>query len=240
MLCFFLIALQAVFSQKRTQVWGIVTTEGKASKTISVINYQTKTEVTPKPDGRFEIRAKKDDLLVFMLEGYLDQQITVGDHELKNGITVLLKAQPIELQEVQIGQTPLRAFKISQAELDEIKLLKDAKRPVVQGVYTGETVNGVDFIRMGKGIINFFRKKEADKKPRPTVNFREYLQDNISDGFYTKTLKLQPDQVYAFIDYCNDDPQSKIVVQNNNPMAIIDFLITKSQAFKKLGQSTKK
>lgn len=234
LLCLLIVTLHPLCAQRRILVSGTVTTDGSTKKPISVINYQTKLIVNPKANGQFEIWAKKDDLLIFMLDDYLDQQLTVGDEELKGKINIVLKPKPIELDEVKIDAKPLKAFKVSQAELDEIKLKKDAQKPVVQGVYTGETVNGMDFVRMAKGLVNLFRKKDNGKKPKPVVDFKEYLNANIKEDFYTKTLGLDPERISGFIDYCNNDPQAKTVAQNENPMVLIDFLINKSTAFKKL------
>lgn len=231
---FLLIATQSALAQKRVLISGIVTVEGASKKPINVINYNTKLVVTPKPDGQFEIWARKDDLLIFMLDDYLDQQIMVSEHELKNKISILLKKKPVELDEVDITKNPLAAIKVTQGNLDEIKLQKQASTPVVQGVYTGEIVNGVDFIRMGKGLVNLFKKKDGDKKKTPPIVFKEYIAANYNDSFFIDKLQLQPDQVFAFIDYCNADPRANNVIQSNNTLTILEFLIAKSEVFKKL------
>lgn len=196
----------------------------------------TKKAATTDRNGSFTISANVNDELYIISKEYIDLKMVLTQNDFDtNNLIIHLSKKPVELEEVKITKKPLSGFKVSQADIDIIKLEKQITRPVNQSVYTGEIVNGIDFVRIGKHIIKLFQKKDEDKKPpKPKIVFKEYLKDNFQDAFYTKTLGLNKEQIFAFIEFCDADPNAKTIVQNNNSLEVMDFLIAKGKAFKKL------
>ncbi|WP_428230375.1 hypothetical protein [Flavobacterium sp.] len=109
------------------------------------------------------------------------------------------------------------------------------------GVYDGTIPNGMDFGRMGKGVFNLFKndkKEELKKKTEETV-FRKLVAASIPSTFFTKDLKLAPEEVGLFLDFCDADPRSKNLLENNNVLTTMDFLYAKNEMFKKMKVESK-
>ncbi len=133
-------------------------------------------------------------------------------------------------------------LKISQQDIDDIKLTKDTRSlQKYTGVYDGTIPNGMDFGRMGKGVFNLFKndkKEELKKKTEETV-FRKLVAASIPSTFFTKDLKLAPEEVGLFLDFCDADPRSKNLLENNNVLTTMDFLYAKNEMFKKMKVESK-
>lgn len=186
-------------------------------------------------NGYFTIWAKVNDELYIISKEHIDRKIVVTQKDFDNTLIIQLSEKPIELKEVKIEAKPLGGYKVSQADIDMIKLEKQITRPVNQSVYTGEIVNGMDFIRIGKGIINLFKKKEEYSKPKqPKMAFKEYVESNFDSTFFSKTLAIKPDDIFRFMEFCDADPIAKTIADDKNKLTVMDYLIAKSKAFKKL------
>lgn len=223
------------FSQTEKRISGKVVSGEMPLSAIDVVNVTTKQMATTDSKGNFTLAATVNDEIYILSKEYNDRRLIVTHTILKSNLIVELEKKPIELDEVKIEQRALGGYKVSQADLDAVKLEKQASKPVVQGVYTGEIVNGMDFVRMAKGIAKLFKNKNKDAKtPKQEIVFKDYVTDNFQEEFYIKTLGLKKEEIFIFIELCNADPNSKILVQNQNKLEIMDFLVTKSELFKKL------
>jgi len=221
------------FSQTEKRISGKVLSEGIALSDIDIVNMSTKKVAVSDNNGHFSILAKVNDELYIISKIHTDRKIVLSQNDFDaNNLIVDLSKKPIELEEVKITKSPLGGFKVSQADIDQITLEKKFTRPVNKSVYTGEIENGVDFVRIAKGIASLFKDKDA-KPPKPEIVFKEYVKDNFQEDFYTKTLRLKPEQVFAFIEFCDADTNAKKIVQNGNQLEVMHFLIVKSEEFKK-------
>lgn len=223
------------FSQTGKNINGKVLCEEIALTGIDIVNMTTKKVATTDNKGNFTIAATVNDELYIISKEHSDRKIVVTHNALKSNLIIELTKKTIELEEVKIEQKTLGGFKVSQADIDAVKLEKQITRPVNTSVYTGEIVNGMDFVRIAKGIAKLFKNKDKDAKPsKQEVVFKDYVANHFQEKFYTKTLGLKKEEIFIFIELCNADPNSKIVVQNENKLEMMDFLITKSMLFKKL------
>jgi hypothetical protein len=92
----------------------------------------------------------------------------------------------------------------------------------------------MDFKRIGGMIFALFAKeKEKIKISPPKIEFITLAKTSCNQKFYIETLKLKPEEIELFLQFCNADPKSKIVTQNNNSLAMMDFLFAKNLEFKK-------
>jgi hypothetical protein len=225
------------FSQSEKLIHGKVSYQDNYQKDIDVINFNTKKLTRTNTAGEFSIEAKVGDALIFMSENFADQKhvLTQEDFD-KNVVTIKVVEKPIPLKEVEITQVKaIRLAGISYNEAKIAKIEKDATRPKNKDVYTGEIENGVDFIQVGKLIGKLFKsKKPKTEKPVATLPFKEYAKANFNESFFTKTLKLQPAETSRFLEYCQADPQSKTVIEKNDELTMLEFLLAKKTEFDKL------
>lgn len=231
----FLLISCAVFPQKL--IHGKVSYQDSYQKNVDVINFTTKDITQTNTLGEFDIKAKVNDVLIFMSDNFADQKLrlTASDIE-KATLIVRLAEKPIPLEEVEIQQ--VKAIKIESASYNNMKIAKiehQAANPRNKDVYTGEIENGVDFIQIGKWVGKLFKSKNPkNKKAEETIPFKEYATTNFNPSFFSKTLKLKPEETSRFLEYCEADPASKTVVEKNDELAILEFLLIKKTEFDKL------
>lgn len=227
--CFF------TFSQNEKRLNGRVICEGKPLVSIDVVNINTKKVASTDVNGHFVIEAKVNDELYIISKEHTDRKIVVKESDLKVELHIELSKKPIELQEVVIAQKPLNGYKVTNAEIDAIKFEKEITRPRNQSVYTGEIDKGMDFVRIAKGIGKLFKNKDREVNSTPsTMVFKEYIATHFQIEFFINKLGLQHDQVYLFIEFCDADNKSNLLVQEENELQITEFLIEKSEQFKKM------
>lgn len=245
MLLFFfcLFTFSIGFSQTEKQIYGKVLSGELLLKDVDIVNLNFRKHTTTDSNGNFSILAKINDELLFISKEYTDRKIILTQSEFdKNNLVIHLEKEPIALNEVTITKMGIPTPLITQADLDRIKLEKQVNTLKVPNVYMGGIENGIDFIRLGKGIANLFKDKTKNKKTEkllPQVAFTAYVKSEFDNSFLGKTLGLKPEEVMLFLSFCEADPKSKIILDHQEYFETMDFLITKMADFKKLINSDK-
>lgn len=208
-----------------------------ALKNIDIVNTNSKKTSTTDSNGNFSILVKTGDELFIISKEYVDlKMILTQENLISDNLVIHLEKKPIELDDVEITTTPSVKFKVSQADIDAAKLSKQANTLKVQNVYDGTIENGVDFVRMAKGLRNLFKNKDQEKRENtlPPIPFKDYLALNFDTNFYTQKLKLKPEEIELFITYCEADPKAKTISERQDVLEALSFLLAKNEAFKKL------
>ncbi len=206
---------------------------------VEVINANTKTLTSSDANGKFSIAVKTNDVLVFVSKGYEVKQIAINSETItKNNLTIELILKAEELNEVVITKMPSINLSLDenyeQGKLDKLALEKST-RSLKTGVYNGSIENGMDLMRIGGMILGLFRKeKETAAKTVPKIEFKARAATEYNQKFYVESLKLKPEQIPLFLEFCDADPKSKTVSESSNGLALMDFLFSKNTEFKKL------
>ncbi|TDE00866.1 peptidase associated/transthyretin-like domain-containing protein [Flavobacterium hiemivividum] len=239
-----LILFTSQFSFSQT-IKGKVVFNNYAIPSVEVINATTKTLTVSDSNGEFSINAKTSDILVFVSKEHQVKKITISPTLFtKNQLVVELILKAEELNEVLITNIPSiklgTDLKWEQSKLQQYALEKKANTPKVLGVNMGGIDNGINFMQIGGLLAKLFQKeKEPKKKIVPTISFKDFVKKNCNEDYFIKTLQLKPDQIELFLQFCEADPKSKIVVANNNTLSTMDFLFIKNEEFKKLAATKK-
>jgi hypothetical protein len=237
---FFFIFFQIGYSQTEKRINGSVVCIDFALQGIEVANLVSKNTTITNNSGNFSILAKAGDQLVFISKKYEYKTITLkqADFEKTNFVITLIK-KPEELDEVVVFKMPnikLSKKKVwEQGKLDELALEKESKRPKT-GVYDGTIPNGMNLIRIGNMILSVFIKEKEKTKAIPEIKFKTLVNSSLDKDFFNKTLALQPEEVNLFLEFCDADATSITILENPNPLKIMDFLFLKNAEFKKLSQ----
>ncbi|MDI1316283.1 hypothetical protein [Flavobacterium sp.] len=223
------------YSQTEKLIHGKVSYQDSYQKNVDVINFITKKITNTNVYGEFDITAKVGDALILMSENFADQKYILTKEDFAKGsVLIKLIEKPIALDEVEIKLVKdLKLATVSYNDLKMTKIEKEQARPKNTDVYTGEMVNGMDFVQIGKMIGKLFKSKKP-KTSTTEVTFSEYSKANFNQSFYTKTLKLKPSETARFIDYCEADSKSKIAMKSNDELTILEFLMEKKTEFDKL------
>jgi hypothetical protein len=230
---------QFCFSQNEELLKGKVVNQNRPIKDVDIINFNTKVQTTSDQFGNFSIAAKKNDLLVFISKNYDVKRLIINPNLFdNNSFSVALNLKPEELKEVVIAKMPSIKLSIDksyeQGKLDDLEVKKRGEK-LRTGVYDGTTENGPDLIRIG-GMIRglFIKDKEPSKEKAPYIEFAVLAKSTCNQIFYLEKLKLKPDEIDLFLQFCDADPKSKTLIEHNNILSMMDFLTVKNIEFQKL------
>ncbi|MGL2962334.1 hypothetical protein ACSVH2_00780 [Flavobacterium sp. RSB2_4_14] len=230
------------FSQKPKLVHGKIVSEEMALSAIDIVNINSKKITKSASDGSFSIMAKIGDELFIISKEYIDQKIVLTKQQFdQKNLIVKLEKKPIELEDVNVVKAESMKIKVSQADMDQAKLIKQQNTLKVPNVQTGEIENGVDFVRIGKDISKLLKNKDEEKTSNtaPKIGFKEYINSNFDNVFFIEELKIKAEEVNLFISYCEVDATSKSILENQNLLETTEFLLNKNEDFKKPIESNK-
>lgn len=213
------------YSQANKSLKGTITSDNLLLPNVEVVNITTHKNSVTDTNGKFEIEAKVNDSILFHHKEYQLKRIKLKSADFTSGtFSVKMDKKPEELNEVVIQQIS-GGWNIKP----EWQPSKAAK---VQGVNDGTITNGMDFVAIGKMIFGGLLKRK-DKNDIPEIDFKEIAKNNLEQKFYTETLKLKPEEIELFLDFCDADPKKNELLQNLNELTLKDFLYSKNIEFKK-------
>lgn len=225
------------FSQTEKPIKGKVLCNDFPIQGIEIINLVSEKTTITNSNGEFTIFAKAEDMLVFVSEKYDYKRLFLEKEDIKKtNLIILLTRKPEQLEEVVIYKPTLgRINYFSQEAADEINLKKAANNPKPIGVYDGTLVNSPDLIRIGGMILGLFvKKRDNDKEIAPKIKFKELATATCTQDYFNKTLQLKPEEIALFLEFCDADTKSKAILEDSNPLSLMDFLFAKNVEFKKL------
>lgn len=189
----------------------------------------SKNMVSTDLDGNFEINASIGNWISFYHKNYEVVKIYIdSSFSFDKTLEVKLAEKTIRIEEVVVKKTVPIFGKIST----DMPVAPNNK-PNVQ-FPDGSIPNGINFVAIGKMIIGLFKKDKSKIKSKPIVDFKNFTSQNYNSEFLTKSLKLKPEEIESFLDFCNFDPNSKKAVEDSDKLVLLEFLITKSEEFKKV------
>jgi len=231
---------QLSFSQT---IKGKVVFNNYAVPKVEVINASTRTLTVSDKNGEFSIAAKTNDILVFISKEHELKKTTLTPETISNKpLIVELSLNAEELNEVLITNaqaiTLTASLKAEQIKRDEITA--DRADKVLKPLMIDDlNINkGLNVMRIG-GLLAGLLKKEEVKKALPEIEFSTLAKNSYPQKFYLETLKLQAGEIELFLQFCEADPKSKIIIADNNTLGTMDFLFAKNTEFKKLATSKK-
>ena len=245
LLAFFLFLFQFCFSQTAKPLKGTVSYDGFLLQDVDVINKTSEKVAKTNEKGEFVIDAKANDSLLFYRKNFHLKRVKISSIQLeKNSLNVLMLVKPEELDEVVVERVESMSLKGSkgyeQSKLDEYKTEKYDNLEGHQAMRDGTFVNGLNFIAVGKKLLDLFKKeKEPEKESPPGKEFAVLAKNTCDQKFFLETLKLKPDEIDLFLQFCDIDPKSKALIKNHNVLSMMDFLSVKNVEFQKLNNFKK-
>lgn len=202
-----------------------------------VFNLNSKTRTFISDQGFFDILAKAKDTLLVSSASFKSKKIILQDKDFAKPLFVVnLESQTTLLKEVLVkGKTEIKPAIPSSQGIVDMKFTDDVKSsPKNRSMLSdGSIENGMDFVRMYKMVSKLFKKEAEKAVANSNVRFSEAVSKGIDSYFFTNTLKLKSNEVGLFLDYCENDPKSKTLLQEKDEFMLIDFLITKNEEFKR-------
>lgn len=235
-LTLFLFSLvQLTFSQSllRKSIKGQVINDSLKVDNVVVFNINNQKGTSVYNDGSFEIEVRENDTLFFSSLSFLPEKILVTQREIDKGIlTVPLEAFINRLQEVVVKSNVKPRLDTNKNIIDT-QYVKDEKSSLTNPfIYTGAIENGMDFMRIFKGIGKLFKKKKKGKEEKEII-FTDLVMKKIDYDFYKTTLKLKDEEVRLFLYYCEKGEDDFEQFNTKTNFEIMNFLIDKNAEYQK-------
>ena len=224
------------FSQTNKVIKGNIKSENFDLKGIEVIN-QTNQEITVSDNfGNFSITGKDKDVLVFYGSEYISYSLTLNAKIISESeIKVFLEKKAIQIEEVIIEREDAWSADYLQQIINK-RYISDGQSAIKnQTIYEGSITDGMDIVAIGKKIGKLFKKKK-EKEAMPALPFTDYVTASFNQKFFEETLKIKPDEMLLFLEFCEADPKSQTISETNNTLATMDFLILKNKEFQKINR----
>lgn len=228
---------QLSISQTEKLLNGKVVSQNNVLKGVEVINKTAKISTTTNALGEFSILVNVKDSLIFFSKDYFFSRLKVTSQNIEtNNLVVNMILKPEELDEVVITKIN---FPHVGAAGEGSTVIPSPSLQKYTGVYDGTITNGVNFIAVGSLISDLFKKeKEVPKNKVPEIDFKK-LTATIPEDFFAKDLNIKSEEKELFLEFCDADPKSKILLEHPNILATMDFLYAKYEEFKKLKTESK-
>ncbi len=199
---------------------------------VEVINVSTKAVVNTNSEGFFEIKATTGNWITFYHKNYEVVKIYVDSlFDFNKSLEINLSEKSIKIEEVVVEkkQPFLKGLKTGMPVIPYNK-------PSVN-FSDGTVYTPFDFMAIGKLIGGLFKNKDKIKlKSKEPVQFRVFTAQSYSSDFLVSSLKLKPEEMEEFLNFCNFDPKSSAAVENSDKLILLQFLILKSEEYKKVYQ----
>jgi hypothetical protein len=228
-------------TQVRRSLHGQVVNDSIAVESGYVFNLNSKVNTFIGVNGFFDILAMPKDTLLITSLALKSKRMVLVDKDFKEKLYIVkMVLFNNQLKEVVVGQkiTPKIA---GSKEIVDMKFIDDSQSTLINrntAYYRAE--NGTDFVAVF-GLVSKLLKKKDTKKLHKThqENFMDKVQGDFKPEFFTNTLKLKDEEINLFLVFCDTDENAKKILNTNNTFQMMDFLITKNIAFKKILQSNK-
>jgi len=208
-LCFVLFYFQLVWSQNRTVIEGIVIVNSNPVEGVHVINLSNEQTAITNEKGQFTMDVAEGDLLTFNAVNLDFWRQSVKEEDfLSKKMKVVMTEKVTELEDVTVTKfVGINAYDLGIID-HQIKTKTVAERRMYNGT------QGLD------GLINSITGRKKMLKKMIEYERMDMLADKIElmfeETYFIDQLKIPPDYVQGFIDYCsNDISLSKAVYAKN-------------------------
>lgn len=236
-----LLFCQFVFCQTETrkELKGVVSNDLVPVENVIVFNINSNNGVVVSQYGFFSIMAKVNDTLVFSSLAFRSKKIVLTEKEFAvPKLIVELEVFTNELKEVLVlAKKELNPIEGNTQKYVDLKYFDDEKSSPKNKVMPpiGGIENGMDFVRIYKGVLKMLRKNNPQKEDfYNDTSFSEYALEKINYSFFSNTLHLKDDEIKLFLIYCENDPKARTLMLSGEEFKLIDFFVNKNKEYKKI------
>lgn len=233
---------------------GQLVSDSAMAERVTVLNKTSNKGAVSDDSGYFTIFARPSDTLVFSSVSFKPASLVLTETDFQvNVMKVKLEVFVNELDEVVVSpfslsgdlardeknlKVTMKSSGINSVKAKDILMEGDKQSSLRNTAMPndGSIQYGMDFVRIGKDILGWF-KKDKGEKPIEFVSdkiFAEVAQEKFTYHFFTETLGLKQEQIGLFLSYCENDPKVKTLLSPNKEIELIDFLVSKSIDYKKM------
>lgn len=246
----FLIFSLNLIAQDRVQIQGKITPPpGESAEGISVVNRTARRATISNASGNFTIRAAAGDTLHFSAVQFQNFSVIIDKGVVDNRqLNVFISEAVTELPEVVVtpydlsGNVEVDVRLIPTAETDlpaqtaaEINPYEYTFRPDSL-VSPANAAMRESMIYSGANFANIFREIFSSRKAMTDIGGNEDLQEQIlqlhDDEFFKEQLNIPKEDINEFILFAEDNGLNPSMLEPENEMLLIEFLVAQSQKYK--------
>ncbi|WP_245686411.1 hypothetical protein [Psychroflexus sediminis] len=215
---------------------------------VNVININQEIGSVSNPDGNYEIRARIGDSILFTSLQHRTYILQVEENNLKTSTSIFLEMQINELPEVTINQYDLTgdlSQDIAQVQVDFIDQrqfgfgVPRQLDKIDREIYTASTSSGgiplAPLINWMSGETKMLKKRKENAIVQSNKN---KVLRKVTPDLITKDLSIPKAYIEDFAYFCAEDQNTMSIVNQNDPLAMIDELKLKAIAYLKLKDIT--
>ena len=227
---------QAIWAQDDGRQWlrGQVLYRGSNVVNENVVNTNTQMATITDDQGRFMIRVKLDDQLVFTAVNYQLEIVKVTEDILqKNRLVVEVNEKVTALDEVVVSPENQKKFlevKNEKFKGFEYEIDRTTEVQNIAGTSQNDRIEGrLNFVNIFRAI---FQSRNQNTGEKVDLKVSDVLRQVYDDEFFVLDLSLPQEEIDAFLLFCDDKIPSQSLLKKENEFQLIDFLVTQSKAFK--------
>ncbi|MGB7785552.1 MAG: hypothetical protein WBL27_05575 [Salinimicrobium sp.] len=243
-------------AQDRVLVNGEITVPvGEDPDGIAVVNSTAMRATVADNTGRFQMRVAKGDTLNFSSLQFQDFTVIIDEGVVKTRkLHVFISEAVTELPEVVVTPydlsgnvrvdvqiIPVAEPKLPTKTAAEINPYDHEFRPDSL-VSPQNPAMRTGMIYSGANLANIFRHIFTPRNTLTDIDKEENLEEELlqlqGDDFFEEQLNLQEEELKNFVYYVEDHGLTREMLQPENEMQLIEFLVAKSQEFKNSQQPT--
>lgn len=239
----------SIFAQKSNRIIidGKIENEQNDVEGIAIYNENSGLGTITNTEGGFQIEAQEGDMLLFSALQYQKFRVIVDMGIIKERkLNIYMNEVVRELEEITVTPYDLTGnvrvdvarIKVQVPELDEnlftpmafeaFEFKADLASPVVN-----EAVPEPDF-QHGIDMANVFRKiflNRQNAQQRMPTSMEDEMKKIYGNEFFQKNLNIPKEDMGSFIAYCETQGLTDQLIQNNNQIELLDFLMLKCKTF---------
>ena len=233
---FFIGLSSKLFAQKSEILRGQVLYQNSFVMNQNVINASKETMTITDENGAFAIEVSLGDDLVFTAVNYELKVVEVTQEMLTNRrLVVNVEEKVTTLEEVVVRPENQEAFLSVENERFKGYEYEIDRGSKTQNVAMSKSVrgmqNGLNFVSIYRAMQKLLTS-ENESEEVMTVKLSEVLRTVYDPEFFILDLKLKPDEVEAFLSYCDAQELDPSLIKKENEFELIEYLVNQSVKFK--------
>lgn len=248
--CFIFLFTFSVIAQDRVQITGDINPPvGESPEGITVVNRTAKYATIADEEGNFTIRAAIGDTIHFSALQFQDFSVVIDKGVIDNRrLNVFISEAITELPEVVVTPYDLSGnvrVDVQIIPVVETELPTQSAAEINPYNYTFRPDSLVSpqnpamreaMIYSGMDFANIFRHIFTTRNVTSTVGGDDDLDEQVlqlyEDDFFNEQLNIPEDDIHEFIYFAEDNGLTAEMLEPENEMALIEFLVAQSQKFK--------
>ena len=234
-LLIYFLANVLVFSQERIPLKGQLFYKNTKVVAANVVNNTAQTNTITDTEGAFEIYVALGDEIIFSSVQYRIRSVKITEEILlKKRLVVSVNENINELKEVVVTTEDVEKFlDLKEEEFKGFDYEKDKSSKLENRAVTNNQLSdGIDFVNIAKLLAKAFRNKSPEEQMR--LKPSEILPLVFENTFFENDLGLEKSEIMGFLVFIDEQMKTGELLKKDKEFQLIDFLIDKSVAYKKM------